>query len=328
MLPRGAPRGRRARRKRRRHPRGSRARPRRARAAVASPIRDRSRSRRTRSALPQMRDHAVAQIRSRGGNARRLSRTATPGQGCPSLVFQRGRRELVLDDHTVACPHFADAPAGRVVEVSHHAHVVENTIAAMSAPGIFRPPAAVNEPVKSYDPARPNGSSSGAARADGRRARPHPDGDRRRAGRDGDHIRSRHASSPLARARRCRKGGAARGRACDRSGARRPPGLVADAVARAGRNVPPRRRADRRAVALDDQRRHDAEPVEDGLSGRDRRSLRDDRLPPLQRRVPRADLRGAADLVAGRRGTGWSTGRSRASCSRSARSTSPRSGRT
>ena len=56
------------------------------------------------------------------------------------------------------------------------------------------------------------------------------------------------------------------------------------------------------------------EPVEDRLPGGDRRSLRVDRLPPLQRRVPRAHLRGAADLVAGRRGTGWSTGRSRASC--------------
>ena len=43
------------------------------------------------------------------------------------------------------------------------------------------------------------------------------------------------------------RGGAARGRARDRRGARRAPGLVADAVARAGRGVPPRRRADLRA---------------------------------------------------------------------------------
>ena len=50
-----------------------------------------------------------------------------------------------------------------------------------------------------------------------------------------------------------------------------------------------------------------------------------DRLPPLQRRVHDADLRGAAGLVARASGTGSSTGRSRASSSRSRRSTSRRS---
>ena len=85
--------------------------------------------------------------------------------------------------------------------------------------------------------------------------------------------------------------------AAAREGARR---VVGDAVARARRGVPPRRRAARRPVALDAQRGDDAQPVEDRASGRDRRRLRDDRLPPLQRRVPRADLRGAADLVARR----------------------------
>ena len=53
-------------------------------------------------------------------------------------------------------------------------------------------------------------------------------------------------------------------------------------------------------VAVDAHRRDDAQPVEDGASGRDRRRVRDDRLLPLQRRVPRPDLRGAADLVARR----------------------------
>ena len=42
------------------------------------------------------------------------------------------------------------------------------------------------------------------------------------------------------------------------------------------------------------------EPVEDRAPGRDRRGVRDDRLPPLQLRVPRAHLRGAADLLARR----------------------------
>ena len=40
-----------------------------------------------------------------------------------------------------------------------------------------------------------------------------------------------------------------------------------------------------------------------------------DRLPALQRRVHGADLRGAAGVAARACGTGWSTGRSRASCS-------------
>ena len=46
--------------------------------------------------------------------------------------------------------------------------------------------------------------------------------------------------------------------------------------------------------------RHDARPVQDGLSGRDRRGLRADRLPPVQRGVRRPAAGRAADLVAGR----------------------------
>ena len=40
----------------------------------------------------------------------------------------------------------------------HHAHDNENTIGAVSAPGIFRPPAALNEPVKGYAPGSPERS--------------------------------------------------------------------------------------------------------------------------------------------------------------------------
>ena len=82
------------------------------------------------------------------------------------------------------------------------------------------------------------------------------------------------------------------------------------------------------AVARHAQRGHDARPVEDRAPGRDRRGLRADRLPPLQRRVHDADLRRAAGRRRPASGTGWSTGRSRASCSRSRRSTSPRSAAT
>jgi 1-pyrroline-5-carboxylate dehydrogenase len=58
----------------------------------------------------------------------------------------------VLDDRVSAGPHFADPEAGSVVEVPRRAHADENTIATMSAPGMFRPPSAVNEPIKGYAP--------------------------------------------------------------------------------------------------------------------------------------------------------------------------------
>jgi 1-pyrroline-5-carboxylate dehydrogenase len=37
----------------------------------------------------------------------------------------------------------------------HHSHTIENTIGPMSAPGIFHPPGAANEPVKQYAPGSP-----------------------------------------------------------------------------------------------------------------------------------------------------------------------------
>ena len=61
------------------------------------------------------------------------------------------------------------------------------------------------------------------------------------------------------------------------------------------------------------------------LPGRDRRGLRADRLLALQRALRPADPRRAADLLARASGTGSTTGRSRASSTRSRRSTSPRS---
>jgi 1-pyrroline-5-carboxylate dehydrogenase len=70
-------------------------------------------------------------------------------------VEQSFAGELVLDDRPISGPHLTDTPAGHVVEVPHHAHTDENTIRAMNTPGSFRPPAAVNEPVKSYAPGSP-----------------------------------------------------------------------------------------------------------------------------------------------------------------------------
>jgi 1-pyrroline-5-carboxylate dehydrogenase len=64
-------------------------------------------------------------------------------------------RQLVLDEHPVAHPHLADAPTRHLVGVSRHAHPADNTIGGVSAPGIFRPPAAVNEPIRSYAPGTP-----------------------------------------------------------------------------------------------------------------------------------------------------------------------------
>ena len=49
----------------------------------------------------------------------------------------------------------ADAPAFHRVAVSRHVHHPDSTIAPMSAPGIFRPPEAVNEPIRSYAPGSP-----------------------------------------------------------------------------------------------------------------------------------------------------------------------------
>jgi 1-pyrroline-5-carboxylate dehydrogenase len=58
----------------------------------------------------------------------------------------------MLDEDAVLVPQLPDAPPVDHVELPRHAHKHDNTIAAMSAPGIFRPPPAVNEPILSYLP--------------------------------------------------------------------------------------------------------------------------------------------------------------------------------
>jgi 1-pyrroline-5-carboxylate dehydrogenase len=56
-----------------------------------------------------------------------------------------------------AVPHqdLADAPALHRVAVPRHVHPTDSTIGAVSAPGIFRTPPAVNEPVLGYAPGSP-----------------------------------------------------------------------------------------------------------------------------------------------------------------------------
>ena len=101
--------------------------------------------------------------------------------------------------------------------------------------------------------------------------------------------------------------------------------MVRDALGGAGRDLPQGRRPARRPVARHAQRRDDARPVEDRLPGRDRRRLRADRLLALQRRTTCSrSTSEQPESAPGHAGTTSSTGRSRASSSRSRRSTSPR----
>ena len=81
-------------------------------------------------------------------------------------------------------------------------------------------------------------------------------------------------------------------------------GLVALAVGGARVGAAARGRAAERPVARHAQRGDDARPVEDRAPGRDRRRLRGDRLPPLQRRVHDADLRASSRSRRPASGTG------------------------
>ena len=170
----------------------------------------------------------------------------------------------------------------------------------MSAPGIFSPPPPVNEPIRSYVPghrsARASGSGSkrcapsvsrSPASSAGRRSGPATCA--RRSSRT-----TRITSSPTSTRR------PGRGRAGHPRRGRSVAGLEPDAVGGPGLDPPASCGAPVGTVARHAQRRDHARPVEDGPPGGDRRRLRDDRLLALQRQLPRAHLRGAADLLAGR----------------------------
>jgi 1-pyrroline-5-carboxylate dehydrogenase len=60
-----------------------------------------------------------------------------------------GNEDVVTDND------LADAPALHRIAVPRHFHHPDSTIALMSAPGIFRTPPAVNEPIRSYTPGSP-----------------------------------------------------------------------------------------------------------------------------------------------------------------------------
>jgi 1-pyrroline-5-carboxylate dehydrogenase len=61
----------------------------------------------------------------------------------------------VRDERAVADDELADAPAGDRIAMPRRHHSADSTIGPVSAPGIFRPPTAVNEPIKSYAPGSP-----------------------------------------------------------------------------------------------------------------------------------------------------------------------------
>jgi 1-pyrroline-5-carboxylate dehydrogenase len=61
----------------------------------------------------------------------------------------------VRDQDAVPHEDLTDAPAGDRVAVPRHLHVADSTIGPVSAPGIFRPPRAENEPIRSYAPGTP-----------------------------------------------------------------------------------------------------------------------------------------------------------------------------
>ena len=103
------------------------------------------------------------------------------------------------------------------------------------------------------------------------------------------------------------------------------PGLARAGLRRPGRDLPQGRRPAGRPVAGHAERRHHARPVQVVVPGRDRRRLRADRLLAVQRALRPAAAGRAARVGPRQSGTGWSTGRWKASCWPSRRSTSPRS---
>src|SRR5439155_12453823 len=69
-----------------------------------------------------------------------------------TTTIRRGTRELVQQEPITVEPQIPHSPP---LDLVADVHVRNRRIQAMSAPGIFRPPKPVNEPVKDYAPVSP-----------------------------------------------------------------------------------------------------------------------------------------------------------------------------
>ena len=136
--------------------------------------------------------------------------------------------------------------------------------------------------------------AQGAAGVDGGGEDRDPARDRRQGDSHRHDRESRDAARPPARAGRVSPGRPGARPAGDRRRRRSAPRVGGLAVGRPRRRRAARRRAARHVLAPDDQRRDDARPVEDGVPGRDRRRLGDDRLLALQHLLRAGALRRAA----------------------------------
>ena len=258
---------------------------------------------------------ATSRRRRRAGRRRRLARTPTLPSERPRLVRRPRRSATSLTWR--GDPRDLSAAARRLT-----------TSRAWTPSPTRRHP--VNEPNLTYAPGQPRAGGAASRSWSGRSAASSTCAPTSAAGRrigGGAEIAGRAAARPPARARhpartpRRRDAEAAIKAAQDAA-----PGWRAMSVRRPRRDHPQGRRPAGRPVAPAAQRRHHARPVQDRVPGRDRRGLRADRLLALQRPLRPADPRRAADREQpAASGTAPTTARSRASSTRSRRSTSPRS---
>ena len=199
----------------------------------------------------------------------------------------------------------------------------------MSTHAIFRPPPAVNEPILGFEPGSPERARLQLRLEQMRNERleiPLVIG-----GKDVTTGELKQAVMPHDKAHvlaDVHQGGAEHVQQAIDAAATRVGGLVALAVGGARHRLPARGRAARRPVA-----RHAARATMLGQSKTAHQAEIDAACESIDFfrfnvEFMLRDLRGAADLVAGHLEPAWSTGRSRASSSRSRRSTSRRSRRT
>ena len=163
-------------------------------------------------------------------------------------------------------------------------------------------PAPVNEPVQTYAPGSPERTSIEGRLAEMAAAEPVEltaviDGEHRHAGGDAFDVTmpSDHAHV-LGRAHHSTAADAEAAIAAATAGGSR---LGGHGLRRPGGDLPAGGRPAGRSVARHAQRRDHARPGQDGAAGRDRRRLRADRLPALQRRLRPADPGRSADLLTG-----------------------------